>query len=585
MGDSKRESRASTLFVEDSLLFVVTFPLLVYFLDVQPGILLLATHALSIPCAGLTHGTSHERDHFVALFVSLACILTILSDAGVALFCSCQVFRFDFCCDFLRAFGVGCPDAATLPTVFFLFPVSLYNLACGIGRASSILAFASPSSRDIFQTAFIVVSYAAYSVLLLTPDNDAPSNLLVLLVCYATLAVVGSFVFLAIEPSLGTSVAFFPTVFILTLQTFLSLRGRYPAVYGVFPLCGYALCLNSAFRSVPGDDAWSRTYAWIASSVGVVVFVNSFDDLSPSSGAAYAAYFCSFATRVFFFSLDSHYASLTLSVAFCLFDVAFASYAIWWLRDAPHLFWVLGLCVSSLCVATATLVSRVYDIKQVEDDLRRKLATVVEVERVDVSSEAVDAEKVLNAFRSGLVAGKRVRLELLEGRVDPRDYDAFLRIVQEDDPTRISDPSAVRTTRGRIYFVKGVVTEMFDAVDVERRDALVNKLLWTLGVPRRHFRSASPIVGSDCGETVNDDGLNGLDVGWAPGSDDDATHRLSLSRLMALRSRAASEARVPRGEDLQRRVERRYRFVAGTVSFKTADKMARYERQWDIVWS
>lgn len=583
MRDSKGERSVSALFVEDALLFVVTFPLLVYFLDVQPVILVLATHVLSIPCAGLTYGLRAEPDRFTIFCATLASILANLSDAGVALFCACQTFRFDFCCDFLRAFGVGCPSAATLPTVLFLFPVSLYNLACGLGRTSAIFSSTTSSSRDVFRKAFLVVMYSAYSVLLLAPDNDAPSNLLVLSVCYTTLSVVASVFFLV--QNLGKSVAFFPTALILTLQVYLSLRDRYPAVYGVLPLSGYVLCANAAFRSVPGDDAWSRTYAWISSAVGAVVFVYSFDDLSPSSGAAYAAYFCSFTARIVLFGLDSHYLSLVFSIVFCLVDVCFASYAVWWLRDAPHLFWVVGLCVTSVCVSIATLVFRVYDIKQVEEDLRRKFSTVVEVERVDVSSGKADAETLLRFFRSGLAAGKSVRLEIGDGRLDPRDYEGFLATVQRDDATGASDPTAVRTTRARIYFAKGVLAEMFGALDQEPRDALLDKLLWTLGVPRRLFLTASSNIGDECDEKSKGQWQNGLDVGWAPGDSDEATHRLSLSRLVALRSRAANQAKLRHEDDVRGQVERRYRFVAGTVSFKTADKMIRYERHWDIVWS
>ena len=518
----------------------------------------------------------------MSLLIGLTCILTNLADTGAALFCSCQVFRFDFCCDFLRAFGVGCPSASSLPTVFFLFPVSLYSLAFGVSRTTEVFASASSASRDIIWTASLVVAYAAYAVLLLVIDNDVASNFLVLLVCHTALFLAGSVIFLGHNLKLGTSVAYFPTTLILALQGYLSLGERYPGVYMILPLCGYVLCVTSALRAVPGGDVWSRLYALGTSAVGIVIFVTSFDDLRPSVGTTYVAYFCSFAGRVILFGLDSHYISLIFSVVFCVVDMVFTSYVMWWTDNAPLLSWVATLSVTSLCVAVATLVSKVYDIKQVEDDLRKNISTVVNTEKVTVpSSDAPpDQEKLLRAFKSGVEAGNRALQEFQNGRLDPRDLDRFFEVIREKDVMQLSDSTAVRTTRMRIYFVKGVCVKIPDALEEKAYDALLNKFLWTLGVPRRLFLSTTPESGFECSRV-----FNGLDVGWAPGDDDEASYRLSLSRLIALRAKATREAKLGRDEDAQKRVERRYRFVAGTVSFKTADKIARYERHWDIVWT
>lgn len=576
MSDSKEKNRVATLFVEDGLLFTVTFPTLVYFFGVQEVILLLAFHALSIPCAGLAYGSSKGRGDFVSFLVGLTSILTNVADLGAVLFCSCQVFRFDFCCDFLGTFGVGCPSALTLPTVFFLFPVSLYNLACGLSRTSLTFVSASSTSRDVIRTAFLVVVYVAYAFILVVPDKDPPSNLLVLLVCYTTLSLVASVVFLRHSPNLGTTNALLPSILILALQGFLSLRHRYPGAYMISPVFGVILCVSSALRAVPGTDVWSRLYGWVASAAGAVIFVVAFDEFRPVVGTAYVSYFCSFAGRVVLFGLDSHYLTLLFSVVFCLIDVVFASYVLVWSDDAtPLLFWVLALTVASACVSVATLVSRVYDIKQLEDSLRKHMATRVDREKVDVPSSdgPRDPKKLLDAFEDGLKAGAMALTEFRDGRLDPRDVETFLTTLREKDTMQLSDPNAIRTTRMRICFAKGVFADFFDVLGEEQYFALLNKYLWTLGVPRRLYLGYS----SNCPRT-----FDGLDVGWAPGEDEEASHRLSLSRLLVLR---ASVTRESNFQILQRQTERRYRFVAGTISYKTANKVARYEKNWDIVWT
>ena len=581
MSDSKEN--VATLFVEDGLLFTVTFPSLVYFFGLQEVILLLSVHALSIPCAGLAYGSFRHRDDFVSFLVGLTSVLTNVADLAAVLFCSCQVFRFDFCCDFLNTFGVGCPSALRLPTVFFIFPVSLYNLACGLGRTSVAFLSASSASREVIRTAFLVVSYVAYAFILLVPDKDSPSNLLVLLVCYITLSLFASVIFLRHSPNIGTTNALLPSIVILALQGYLSLRHRYPGVYMILPLCGVVLCVSSALRAVPGIDAWSRMYGWVASAAGALVFVIAFDDLRPVVGTTYVAYFCSFAGRVVLFGLDSHYLSLLFSVLLCLIDVVFATYVLVWCDDTtPLLLWVLVLTFFSACVSVSTLVSRVYDLKQVEDSLRKNISTVVDVEKVDVPSFGAprDPKKLLDAYETGREAGAVALKELSDGRLDSRDVESFLEVLQVKDSMKLSDPTAVRTTRMRICFAKGVFAELSDVLGEDQNAALQSKYLWTLGVPRRLYLNFTQKSGSDCSRSID-----GLDVGWAPGEDDEASQRLSLSRLIGLRASATRELKVSRGENLQRQVETRYRFVAGTVSFKTANKVARYEKNWDIVWT
>lgn len=576
MSDSKEKNRVATLFVEDGLLFTVTFPTLVFFFGVQEVILLLAIHGLSIPCAGLTYASSSRRGDFVSFLVGLTSILTNVADLAAVLFCTCQVFRFDFCCDFLGTFDVGCPSALALPTVFVLFPVTLYNLACGLSRTSLTFISASSASQDVMRTSFLVVAYVAYAYILVVPDKDPPSNLLVLVVCYTTLSLVASVIFLRHSPNLGATNALFPSFLILALQGFLSLRHRYPGVYMTLPLCGGILCVSSALRAVSGTDVWSRLYGWVASAAGGVIFVIAFDEFRPVVGTVYVAYFCSFAGRVVLFGLDSYYLSLLFSVVFCLGDVVFASYVLVWCDDAtPFLFWVLALSFVSACVSVATLVSRVYDIKQLEDSLREQLPTLVDKEKVDVpsSDRPIDPKKLLLAFEDGQKAGTMVLTEFRDGRLDPRDVETFLTMLRKKDTMQLSDPTAVRTTRMRICFAKGVFDELSDALGEDQYFALLSKYLWVLGVPRQLYLAYTP----NCPRSIN-----GLDVWWSPGEDDEAPHRMSLSRLLGLR---ASVTRESNSQVLQRQTERRYRFAAGTISYKTANKVARYDKNWDIVWT
>jgi hypothetical protein len=148
--------------------------------------------------------------------------------------------------------------------------------------------------------------------------------------------------------------------------------------------------------------------------------------------------------------------------------------------------------------------------------------------------------------------------------------ERFLTTLRENDTMQLSDPTVVRTTRMRICFAKGVFAELSDALGEEQYCALLNKYLWILGVPRRLYLMYCPLM------------TDGLDVGWAPGENDESSHKMSLSRLLGLR---ASVTRDLNFQFLHKQTERRYRFVAGTVSYKTANKVVRYEKNWDIVWT
>ena len=75
-----------------------------------------------------------------------------------------------------------------------------------------------------------------------------------------------------------------------------------------------------------------------------------------------------------------------------------------------------------------------------------------------------DPKKLLDAFEDGLKAGAMALTEFRDGRLDPRDVETFLTTLREKDTMQLSDPTAIRTTRMRISFAKGVFADLFDVL-------------------------------------------------------------------------------------------------------------------------
>ena len=117
-------------FVDDILLFFVTFVPLIYFFP-EPALLLSCSHLTSLFCGKLVQA---EKVKFYASFVGFFCIfLTLVTDLLIFFFGICQFSFSEFCCQALDVVHMSCSGllknvvlgSLLTPLCFFNFVKSL----------------------------------------------------------------------------------------------------------------------------------------------------------------------------------------------------------------------------------------------------------------------------------------------------------------------------------------------------------------------------------------------------------------------------------------------------------------------------
>ena len=569
------DSSVSSLFVEDGILFLCTVPLLIYFFGFHPILLLLLTHFVSVLFAGLAHG--EIKGEVIGFLLSFSICITGISDAIALLFCACQVFGLDFCCDVSKRMGTPCAGAISDPLVLFLIPLGCYNLFSGLDRAFAM--YRKNSSRHGFNTAFLTCVYLVYSGLLTLSTRDPPSNVLAFVTCYCLALLLCSVFLLGTNSVFGIWSVFLLSAPTLIFQAHLSLRESDPSVYMVIPTLTLFVTGLLLLDEVPVRDAWTKAYAIATSVSAIFLFSFALEKQSAASGVLIIGYLSTFMLRSVFAGLDSHYLCLVSALLFATFDVIFITFIIFWNMRLPYL-WLMIPSVLSLAVSVATATSKYFDIVQVRDDVSNKLNRTIDEEEIDVSNVGKDThDEIIQACGMGMDIAHDMVEKMKRGQRDST-VESITMVLIANDTNGYVNPDAINTMRNRIFFIKGFMNKISSHVDISVYETTLKNVLLNLAIPRSIYES-----------TESEGGMWALDVAWAPGRTEDASFpNVSLLRLFALRLKSmemilhGGKKNKKTDEWLKKTVTRRYAFSAARHTFKMADMMKRYENHWNIVW-
>jgi len=173
---------AAEYFVEDGLLFLVTFAPLLYFFS-DPVLYLGCAHAVSLPCAASVFSRDGKIPFFSSLFGFFCVSATIIADAVLLFRGACQFETFAACCDFFQAANVSCSRNPLLGTL--LIPLAAFSvLKCAVRGYA--LFNGSESKRAPSLGALLVLKATAATVLISRGETERAHNkAAVILVAYA----------------------------------------------------------------------------------------------------------------------------------------------------------------------------------------------------------------------------------------------------------------------------------------------------------------------------------------------------------------------------------------------------------------
>jgi hypothetical protein len=325
-------------FVDDILLFFVTFIPLIYFFP-EPVLLLGCSHLTSLFCAKLLHA---EKVNFYASLIGFICIfLTLVTDVLIFFFGICQFSFSDFCCQALNVVHMSCSGLlknvllGSLLTPLCCFNsvkslmrgIRLWNQSAnknGTGMGALIVFQTTSMVLMILETqilshgklAFIIRIYSLFSIVLLINHVDSPLN----------------------NRDGGFFLIFMLDCINVCLQAFLFLKGEAPPIIFVFSLASFVtsiFLLLVVESKIPGGGRVDATFAFIytlaSTSIMVVIAFRLRHLFTPSFGMLYFFYVCSIPAKhhLCFFRLKSLASKITV-VLFAVIDTG--AVLVWILR-------------------------------------------------------------------------------------------------------------------------------------------------------------------------------------------------------------------------------------------------------------
>lgn len=558
----------SGAFIEDALFFAVSIIPLVYFFGDNRLLLASASHALSIPCAGIAHSPTIEK--LQAFFLSLVSGLLLLVDAATVLLCACQLTQMQVCCDVLSSIGVGCMNRVEdFPVTIALLPVGLYNLTRGLERIVTLWGAASPAGKRGFATALLTTALSGYVALLaLRGRQHAIVDVLTLGVAYALITSCVGAADLYYGSTPATIAVFFASHVLVAFQAYLSLSKLTPATFAGVAAAVFVLASFVTMPLTPVQDTWTSLYSFVAGGAALVLIVVAWNDLHPLSGSILVGYFTTCVGRSFLFRSDSFYAGLVFAIIFCVLDACAIVLVFFYSFTTGVLFTAVSILGISFAVSVYTIATRWNEIRHVlvvADTItapRPGAKVVAACDRIPGVTDP-DAE--------GLRLGQDVAVMV---NADGFEADeAFERIVETVGASefRYADPTACETARARAAFLLGFRRGMGSdvAADVVRKVMAYQRL--RLGVPKG-------AMARDAVKTSRDESL---DVAWTPGEG------VGLQHILAVRFQALPKSANTDGtrEFLLREMKRRYVFRSARLSFVFATPVKKFDTHWDIVWS
>lgn len=315
-------------FVDDILLFFVTFVPLIYFFP-EPALLLSCSHLTSLFCGKLVHA---EKVKFYASFVGFFCIfLTLVTDLLIFFFGICQFSFSEFCCQALDVVHMSCSGllknvvlgSLLTPLCFFNFVKSLMRFmklwnqsknknGAGMGAllvfqiATMVVMILESEILSYVKLAIIIRFYSLFSIVLLTIRVDSPLN----------------------NRDGGFFWVFMLDCINLCLQAFLILKGETPPIVFVFSLASFAtsmFLLLVVESNIPGggrvDASFAFIYTLASTSIMIVLAARLRYLFTPSFGLLYFFYVCSIpAKHHLCFFRSKNIASKVTVVLFTIID-------------------------------------------------------------------------------------------------------------------------------------------------------------------------------------------------------------------------------------------------------------------------
>lgn len=187
----------SELFVEDALVYIVTYlPLLYFFSD--PVLLFSISHLTSFLCAPALYSKQNESLAFYQTLFAFLCVsFTVISDSVMIVRGICQFISSKFCCEVFQFIDIPCYKNPLLgvllvPLTFFnivrcllrayaLYGATDYGKAPGLGILAGIkisllalLVAGDKTERDMQKLALILTTYSLLVLGIMTMDDKDP---------------------------------------------------------------------------------------------------------------------------------------------------------------------------------------------------------------------------------------------------------------------------------------------------------------------------------------------------------------------------------------------------------------------------
>ena len=174
---------AAEYFVEDGLLFFVTFAPLLYFFS-DPVLYLGCAHAVSLPCAASVFSRRDEKISFFSSLFGFFCVsATIVADVALLFRGTCQFETFDACCVFFEAANVSCSRNPLLGTL--LIPLALFNLLKCAVRGHALFERSEYKRTPSLGSLLVLKATAATILVARTETERVHDKIAAILVAYA----------------------------------------------------------------------------------------------------------------------------------------------------------------------------------------------------------------------------------------------------------------------------------------------------------------------------------------------------------------------------------------------------------------
>ena len=521
--------RASSAFVEDAIIFVVTIVPLAYFFGGPPLLLATLAHLVSVPCAGVAHSSKLGRAQ--TFFLSLASVTTTLVDIFVAAYCACRVVPTNLCCVALSSIGVSClDDLADAPLALFLLPVSVFNALTGISRVVIVWLDATPRARSGVSFAFVVCVKAAHVALLWSHPRDVVvAHLLRLVVAYAGISAIVASIDWNDASSDALAGCFFLDQIVLALQVHETLAGR-TSSHAPLGLAVASLVVTSGLAILTDEkryDAWSAVYAVAFTAFHATILTAWWSELDAPRGAIATAYLASPLARTYALRADGF--AIVAAIA-CFFFAVDTTVAVVvgivsmtsgrFLGVSPfEKTWVgwglLGSTVVSAVVSFVVFIENIRNIRNAKAHAKTVVTSLSTYRGVDAAYTPDESEKFVSDIKNRVdgriitdiveyarqmpTIGERARLlnQVFTGDSDAA-WDAITSAIYteetlgEMDMTRTTYESAMRRVdRGDKTAPLRMPMKIADAERFAVNNPIMFERKWTFATSRHSYGKAS----------------------------------------------------------------------------------------------